>query len=114
MTGCPLAGSSRNRPSPWPWSRKSNIAFRLPATASMLPGMRGRPQLSSTNRMIEDWSVSVWSTALRLAQGEITRNGCRGPYPQRPCWPAMGVPVPQAPGPVSASATDVDGLVTPL
>jgi hypothetical protein len=73
-------------------------------------------QLSSTKRMTEVWSVTVWSTAFSSAHGEITISGCRGPYPQRPraCglfelmpgkdWP----PVPQAPGPVRLSAVPVD------
>jgi hypothetical protein len=67
-------------PSPTPLrAKKSNIPSRLPATASKLPGMRGSPQLSSTNRVIEDWPVSVWSTALLLAHDETTRSGIRGP-----------------------------------
>ena len=52
---------------------------RVPAVASNDPAMRGRPQLSSMNRMIDDWSVSVWSTKLALANGEITSSGRRGP-----------------------------------
>jgi hypothetical protein len=41
-------------------------------------------QLSSTKRMIELWSVRVWSTKFARAQGEITSKGNLGPYPQRP------------------------------
>ncbi len=29
--------------------------------------------------VIEDWSVSVWSTKLCLANGETTSSGKRGP-----------------------------------
>lgn len=36
-------------------------------------------QLSSTKRMTEVWSVSVWSTKFCLAQGEMTISGWRGP-----------------------------------
>ena len=33
--------------------------------------------------------MRVWSTKFSFAHGEITRNGSRGPTPQRPCsgWP---------------------------
>jgi hypothetical protein len=47
--------------------------------ASKLPLIRGSDQLSSTNRVIEDWSVRGWSTALVFAQGEMASSGCRGP-----------------------------------
>src|SRR5262249_30029348 len=36
-------------------------------------------QLSSMKRRIDDWSVTVWSTKLCFAKGEITSNGRRGP-----------------------------------
>ena len=65
--------------------------------------MRPKDQLSSMKRMIDDWSASVLSTKLALAHGEITNIGKRGPYPQRPCKPASGVPLPHTPGPLSAS-----------
>lgn len=40
-------------------------------------------QLISMKRMIEVWSVTVWSTKFGFAKGEATRNGRRGPWPQR-------------------------------
>jgi hypothetical protein len=43
---------------------RSNMPVMDPAVASKLPGIRGRSQLSSTKRVIDDWSVSVWSTSL--------------------------------------------------
>ena len=43
----------------------------------------GSPQLSSMKRITESWSVKELSTKFFLAYGEITRNGRRGPYPQR-------------------------------
>src|SRR5262245_55474223 len=96
----------------------------VPAIASDEPAMGGSDQLSSRNRRIEDWSVRVWSTALVLAHGEMTSNGSRGPYPQRPFWPPSGVcavvsphsPVPDrkscGPGGVATPAV-LDGLCTP-
>jgi len=69
-----------------PWSPfptedwlKSNMLSRLPELASALPEMVGSPQLSSTNLVIDAWLVSVWSTKLVFAHGEMTSSGCRGP-----------------------------------
>ena len=62
--------------------------------------------MSSANRMIDDRSVVVWSTVLRRAHGEMTRNGWRGPYPQRPFSPASSVYLvvsPQIPVPLRRS-----------
>ena len=41
-------------------------------------------QLSSTNRVIEVWSVTLWSTKFCRAHGETISRGSLGPYPQRP------------------------------
>ncbi len=42
---------------------KSNMFWIVPAVESVDPEMRVPPsQLSSTNLVIEDWSVRVWST----------------------------------------------------
>lgn len=73
--------------------------------------MRPKDQLSSMKRMIDDWSVNVLSAKLALAQGEMTNIGKRGPYPQRPCKPASGVPLPHTPGPLSASDAVAEGLM---
>src|SRR5712664_3003863 len=89
------------------------MLFRLPEIESKLPEMVGSPQLSSMNLVIEAWLVTMLSTKLDFAQGEMTRSGRRGPRPQRPFSPASGVPVPHTPAPVRASPTEVDGLVTP-
>ena len=43
------------------------------------PSMGGRCQFSSTKARIELWSVSVWSTTLCFAIGEMTSSGRRGP-----------------------------------
>ena len=52
-----------------------------PAMASNEPlPMRCPPsQLSSTKRITELWSVTLWSTKFFFAQGEITRKGSLGP-----------------------------------
>src|SRR5215467_12760660 len=68
-------------------------------------------------RITEVWSVTLWSTKFSRANGETTRNGCLMPYPQRPnaCGFAVAFSpgnesdaLPQAPGPVSASAVPVE------
>src|SRR5665213_516795 len=60
-TGTPVLGlrtSMRLR-----WSSKSNMPFNVPAIASVDPlPIRPRSQLSSIKRVIEDWSVTRWST----------------------------------------------------
>src|SRR5690348_519633 len=61
-------------------------------------------QLSSMNRVIEDWSVVALSTKFDFANGETTSSGSRGPYPQRPWYPPAGWLVPQVLGPDRASA----------
>src|SRR2546430_4625644 len=88
------------------------------------PGIAGRPQLYSTRLMNEVWSLRLLSTALCLANGEITIIGSRGPKPQRPWTPPSGecdVSLPHSPevGPVRAvfvrlSDGPNDGFVTPL
>ncbi len=121
MTGCYQAGSPvtglrkslARSSSPTPRFLKSNMLFRLPEIESKLPEMAGSPQLPSMNLVIEAWLVSVWSTKLDFAQGEMTSSGSRGPRPQRPCSPASAVPAPHAPAPVRVSPTPLDGLVTP-
>ena len=61
--------------------RKSNIPAMEFVTASNDPCPMRSPcsQLSSTKRMMEVCAVSVWSTKLTRAQGEITSMGRRGP-----------------------------------
>ena len=87
QTGSPVTGLRKSLPrpsSPTPCFLKSNMLFRLPEIESKLPEMAGSPQLPSMNLVIEAWLVSVWSTKLDFAQGEMTSSGSRGPRPQRP------------------------------
>jgi hypothetical protein len=59
---------------------KPNIFSSEPAFASNEKSpIRPRPQLSSTQRRIEVWSVVEWSTKFERANGEITSSGWRGP-----------------------------------
>src|SRR5690242_10500075 len=64
----------------------------------------GRLQLSSIHFVTDAWFNSVWSTKLVFEHGDTTRNGVRGPNPQRPCslprWVALD---PHRFVPVSAS-----------
>src|SRR5215469_11292070 len=68
-------------------------------------------QLSSMNRRTDVWSVTEWSTKFRRAHGETSKNGLRGPYPQRPS--AWGFPLPLYPGKawVVAAAPQKPGAV---
>jgi hypothetical protein len=57
-------------------------------------------------RMMDASEIAAWLTVSGRAQGEITRNGSRGPRPQRPFTglpftPGSGVPIPHLPDPSS-------------
>src|SRR5262249_49116853 len=91
----------------------SDVSFEASAWSNE-PAIGGRPQLYSMKFGIDARSLRFESTAFRLAHGEMSSSGWRGPKPQRPCWPASGVPEPHWPAPVSESATVCDGFVTPL
>ena len=93
------------------------MLLRLPEIEGEAAGGNGRqPQLSSMNWLIEAWLVSVWSTKLDFAQGEMTSSGSRGPRPQRPCSARQrggaGVPTRARPG-EGVTNRVWDGLVTP-
>ena len=75
MTGS--RNSLPRSPFPTPFWLKSNMLSRLPELASALPEMDGRPQLSSTNLVIDAWLVSVLSTKLVFAHSGPPR--CAGP-----------------------------------
>src|SRR5450432_3291197 len=86
----PVTGSSRNsESSPW-CALKLKRCESEPAMLENEPVMGGSFQLSWTNFGIELMSVSEWSTEFCFAHGEMTSSGSRGPYPQRPFWPANG------------------------
>src|SRR5262252_970688 len=86
------------------------MCISVPAVASEdPPPILPVRQLSSIKRRIEDWSVRVLSTKLRLANGEMTIKGRRGPKPHFPSW-LPGALVPQLPAPFKASAGVLEGL----
>ncbi len=79
--GCPVLGSRNNVPSSVVVAEARTCCPASPPMASndWSPIPAARCQLSSMNCRIEDWSVSVWSTSWRVANGEITSSGWRGP-----------------------------------
>src|SRR5262249_40444514 len=98
-----------------------NILFSGPASASDEPAILGRCQLSSANRTTEDRSVTVLSTTLCFAHGELTSSGWPGPRPPRPVCPSSrAFLVAAAPRPVPSGGVGVttlavfDGFCTPL
>src|SRR5712671_4021209 len=76
----PVDGSRKSLPLPPPRLSNENRFRSEPALVSKekLP-ILPVSQLSSMNRSTELWSVTVWSTKLDFAKGEITRSGWRGP-----------------------------------
>src|SRR5262249_41912364 len=82
-------------------------------SSNELSPMRPVFQLSSMNRRMEVWSVTVWSTKFALAYGEITSSGRRGPYPHRPWYAIAGaVGAGHAPGRVSGSSDVAEAETT--